>query len=150
VLYDRFEYHDWMMNMDPAPIGLQKHIVVHGDNLGAENACPIEYRNIFIRELEPGTVEAQAQPGGKADEARKPPNSPNATLLSRVDANELPPGYDPGKHQEYVDRRMAGLSDAQRSRIEQLWQEKQQIDSTMPNRGASFVKIMEYVAANIQ
>jgi len=51
AIYDRFEYHDWMMNMDPAPIRLQKHIVVHGQNLGKENPCPIEYRNIFIKEL---------------------------------------------------------------------------------------------------
>ena len=52
VLYDKFEFHDWMMNMEPAPIRLQKHIVVHGDNLGKENLCPIEYRNIFIKEIE--------------------------------------------------------------------------------------------------
>jgi hypothetical protein len=51
VLYDKFQYHDWMMNMDSAPIRLQKHIVVHGDNLGKENPCPIEYRNIFIKEI---------------------------------------------------------------------------------------------------
>jgi hypothetical protein len=51
VLLDNFEYHDWMMNMEAAPIRLQKHIVVHGDNLGEENPCPIEYRNIFIKEL---------------------------------------------------------------------------------------------------
>lgn len=51
VLYDNFQYHDWMINMEPAPIRLQKHIVVHGDNLGKENPCPIEYRNIFIKEL---------------------------------------------------------------------------------------------------
>jgi len=51
VLYDNFAYHDWMLNTEPAPIRLQKHIVVHGDNLGRENPCPIEYRNIFIKEL---------------------------------------------------------------------------------------------------
>ena len=51
VLLDNFEYHDWMINMEPAPIRLQKHIVVHGDNLGKENPCPIEYRNIFIKEF---------------------------------------------------------------------------------------------------
>ncbi|NQT84686.1 hypothetical protein HQ563_16830 [bacterium] len=56
VLYDKFEFHDWMMNMEPAPIRLQKHIVVNGDNLGEMNPCPIEYRNIFIKEIEPGTV----------------------------------------------------------------------------------------------
>jgi hypothetical protein len=148
VLYDHFEYHDWMMNLESAPIGLQKHIVVHGDNLGAENPCPIEYRNIFIKELQPGTAELLAQPRGKANENRKPLNSPNAKLFSRIDANELPKGYDPAKHQEYVDRRMAGLSGAQRARIGQLWREKQRMDPQMPNRGASFVKILEYVAGN--
>ncbi|MHC4539757.1 MAG: 3-keto-disaccharide hydrolase [Planctomycetota bacterium] len=51
VILDKFEFHDWMMNMEPAPIRLQKHIVVHGDNLGKENPCPIEYRNIFIKEI---------------------------------------------------------------------------------------------------
>jgi len=52
VLYDNFEYHDWMINMEPAPIRLQKHIVVNGDNLGKMNPCPIEYRNIFIKEIQ--------------------------------------------------------------------------------------------------
>jgi len=54
VLLDNFKYHNWMLNMEPAPIRLQKHIVVHGQNLGKENPCPIEYRNIFIKELGAG------------------------------------------------------------------------------------------------
>lgn len=53
VLLDKFKYHDWMINMAPAPIRLQKHIVVHGQNLGKENPCPIEYRNIFLKEIAP-------------------------------------------------------------------------------------------------
>ncbi|MEA3368698.1 MAG: DUF1080 domain-containing protein [Planctomycetota bacterium] len=53
VLLDRFTYHDWMLSMEPAPIRLQKHKVVHGQNLGKENPCPIEYRNIFIKEVTP-------------------------------------------------------------------------------------------------
>ncbi|NIS50118.1 MAG: DUF1080 domain-containing protein [Phycisphaerae bacterium] len=57
VLYDNFEYHDWMINMEPAPIRLQKHIVVHGDNLGKENPCPIEYRNVFIKEIQNSDIE---------------------------------------------------------------------------------------------
>jgi len=51
VLLKNFKYHDWMINMEPAPIRLQKHIVVDGDNLGKMNPCPIEYRNIFIKEI---------------------------------------------------------------------------------------------------
>jgi len=53
LILDRFRFHDWMMNLEPAPILLQKHMVVRGGSLGAENPCPIEYRNVFIRELEP-------------------------------------------------------------------------------------------------
>ena len=148
VLYDHFEFHDWMMNLEPAPIVLQKHIVVHGDNLGAENPCPIEYRNIFIKELQAGAVEVPAKPRGKPAAEGKPLNSPQAELLSRIDANALPKEYAPGKHQEYVDRRMAGLSEEQRAKLGQLWKEKQQIHPDMPNRGVSFVKILEYVAGN--
>jgi hypothetical protein len=130
-----------MMNMAPAPIRLQKHIVVHGDNLGKENPCPIEYRNIFIKELKPGATVAPS---------RKRRDWPHAELLTRIDRRELPPGYDPVKHQAYVDRRLAGLSERQRARIGQLWQEKERIDPDMPNRGASFVRIMEYVAENVK
>ena len=53
VILDEFHYHDWMLSMEPAPIRLQKHKVVHGQNLGEENPCPIEYRNVFIREIMP-------------------------------------------------------------------------------------------------
>jgi hypothetical protein len=53
LIHDNFRYHNWMLSMEPAPIRLQKHIVVDGDNLGEMNACPVEYRNIFIKELDP-------------------------------------------------------------------------------------------------
>ena len=42
------------------------------------------------------------------------------------------------------------LSNEQRAKLGQLWQEKQRIDPGMPNRGASFVKIMEYVVENVK
>nr|MBC8868960.1 DUF1080 domain-containing protein [Planctomycetota bacterium] len=142
VLHNNFVYHDWMMNMEPAPIRLQKHIVVHGDNLGAENPCPIEYRSIFIRELGPG----EPQPSATATAKRKPPKSPNAELLAQIDAVDLPEGYEPAKHQQYVDRRMEELTEEQRGRIGRLWKEKEKTDPDMPNRGFSFVKILEYVA----
>ena len=85
-----------------------------------------------------------------------PADSPLADLLARIDSNDLPDGYDLSRgqtdeeksriHQDYVDRRMEGLTDQQRGRIGQLWQEKVRIDPDMPNRGASFVRIMEFVA----
>jgi hypothetical protein len=134
-----------MMNMEPAPILLQKHMVVRGDNLGAENPCPIEYRNIFIKKLGPHDVDGEPLPHATADK-RKPPKSPNAELLARIDAGDLPSGYEPARHQEYVDRRMAELSEQQRGTIGRLWKEKEKIDPEMPNRGFSFVKILKYVA----
>ena len=144
VLYDRFQYHDWMINMDPAPIRLQKHIVVHGDNLGATNACPIEYRNIFIRELKPGESVEPTAPR-KVAVAK---NEPLAKLLDRIDKNDLPKSYNPEQHQDYVDRRIATMSEKQKVTLHKYWVEKQRIDPDMPNRGASFVKIMTHVIDN--
>ena len=53
VLYERFTYPDWMMNLEPAPIRLQKHVFLDDDYFGKMNPCPIEYRNIFIKEIKP-------------------------------------------------------------------------------------------------
>ena len=80
----------------------------------------------------------------------KPLNSTDQHLWSRIDAVDLPKRYGPGKHQEYVDQRLGGLSEGQRARIGQLWREKQKRDPDMPNRGVAFVKILEYVAENVK
>jgi hypothetical protein len=145
VLYDNFQFHDWMMNMEPAPILLQKHMVVRGDNLGDENPCPIEYRNVFIKEMRP--IDPVKRPlSALGDDQYKATRSPNADLLARIDAGDLPEGYEPARHQEYVDRRFPELSPQQSARVNQLWKEKQAIDPDMPNRGFSFVKILAYVA----
>ena len=105
------------------------------------------------------SVMAEAPDWGSADEAPTPSNpnlgtskklnSPNAEILAQIDRNELPEGYRAGEgHQDYVDRRMAGLSSRQRARIGQLWAERQRLEPDMPNRGMSFVKIMAYVSEN--
>jgi len=73
LILDRFRFHDWMMNLEPAPILLQKHMVVRGGSLGAENACPIEYRNIFIKELAPGMPDLDMT---SLQETRLPPEFP--------------------------------------------------------------------------
>jgi len=148
VLLHNFRFHDWMLSMEPAPIRLQKHKVVHGQNLGEENPCPIEYRNVFIKELGPGADEGAARPRREAEKGEHPQHSPTAKLLSRIEAGDLPQGYDPRKHQNYVDRRMAQMTDRQKALLARLWAEKRRIDPRMPNRGASFVKIMAYVIDN--
>ena len=79
---------------------------------------------------------------------RTPPASKLEKLLTRIDENDLPKAYNVKKHQEYVDRRLAGLNDPQRARIAQLWADKRRVHPQMTNRGKSFVRIMEYVAKN--
>ncbi|MEM7696896.1 MAG: hypothetical protein AAF236_00660 [Verrucomicrobiota bacterium] len=79
-------------------------------------------------------------------------------LLKRIATTELPETYEPGKgrnreeshqlHQGYVDRRLSGLSSRQRGMVGQLWQQQQTVSPQMPNRGASFVRILEHVAEN--
>ena len=139
VIHDRFEYPEGTISTEPAPIRLQKHVpqTIAG-RLYEE--CPIEFRNIFIKEIEPSE---SSEPGESLES-----NAALVNLLARIDTRSLPPGYNPQKHQDYVDRRMAGLSDAQRTQVGQLWREKQRIDPDMRNRGQSFVRIMEYVAGN--
>lgn len=39
------------------------------------------------------------------------------------------------------------LTEAQRGRLGFLWKEKQRLDSEMENRGRSFIRILEFVAA---
>ena len=79
--------------------------------------------------------------------------------LNRIAQTELPEGYNPGAgrnseeshnlHQGYVNRRMGGMSDRQRSLVSHMWKQQQAVNPGMPNRGASFVKIMEHVAENV-
>jgi len=145
VIHDRFEYPKGTISMEPAPIRLQKHIpqTIAGT---LHKECPIEFRSIFIKELGPAGDEGPGRPRPEAAKGGNLQNSPTAKLLSRIEAGDLPQEYDPRKHQDYVDRRMAGLSERLRGRIGELWNAKQRLHPHMPNRGASFVKILEYVA----
>ncbi|MBL7220965.1 MAG: DUF1080 domain-containing protein, partial [Phycisphaerae bacterium] len=136
-IHDRFQYPEGTISTEPAVIRLQKHIpqTIAGK---LYRKCPIEFRNIFIKEL----------PRRESVKVGEPLNSPDAKLLSRIDKNDLPKAYNVKKHQEYVDRRLAGLSDAKKAGIARLWADKRRIHPQMPNRGKSFVRTMEYVAKN--
>ena len=137
IIHDRFEYPEGTISRDPAPIRLQKHVpqTIAGK---LYKDCPIEFCNIFIKELEPPD---SAEPGEPRES-----DGHLAKLFAQIEKSDLPETYNPARHQEYVDRRMAGVSREQRARIGQLWKEKRRTDPNMPNRGQSFVKIMEYVA----
>jgi len=137
IIHDRFEYPEGTISMEPAPIRLQKHVpqTIAGK---LYKDCPIEFRNIFIKEI----GRSESSESGELREL----NAPLAKLLARIDASDLPEGYEPAKHQEYVDRRWPELSPEKSARVNQLWKEKQAIDPDIPNRGFSFVKILAYVA----
>ena len=101
-------------------------------------------------------AEARLRSGGGGGGHGVPQERVNA--LRKIDQTELPKGYNPGAgrnreeshrlHQNYVDNRLAGMSDRQKGLVGQMWKQKEAVDPGMPNRGASFVKIMEHVAEN--
>jgi len=101
VLHDRFEYPAGTITLEPAPIRLQKHVpqTIAGK---LYKECPIEFRNIFIKEI----GRSESSESGEPRES----NVPLARLLARIDASGLPEGYEPARHQEYVDRRWPELS----------------------------------------
>ncbi len=72
--------------------------------------------------------------------------SPNAKLLAQIETRPLPEGYHGSRHQEFVDGVMEKMKPEQRARVGQLWKEKEQADPGMSNRGASFVRILMFVA----
>ena len=109
------------------------------------------YESVMFDGPEYGTPEEQAAakklPGNKPQRpATGAPDTDTGKLLSRIDKNDLPKGYQGSRHQAYVDKVMAGLKPEQRARVSELWKEKRRIDPKMPNRGASFIRILTHVA----
>ena len=49
ILY-HFQYPEWLLSMEPEVIRLQKHI--RTEIAGKMSDCPIEFRNVFIKEIE--------------------------------------------------------------------------------------------------
>ena len=144
IMHDRFQYPKGTISTEPQVIRLQKHIPQRiAGKLYKE--CPIEFRNIFIKEIGPKSPEARAAAGPPKGRDDKSPATELEKLLARIDKNELPKEYIPARHQDYVDRRSAQMTDRQKTLLVRLWTEKRRIDPQMPNRGASFVKIMAYV-----
>jgi hypothetical protein len=133
-------------------IGQQNDIAKERPELVArmKKQANLIYKSVMADGPEYVTPEEQAaakKPRG--NEPQRPatgvPDSDTAKLLARIDRNNLPKGYQGSRHQPYVDRVMAGLKPEQRTRVGQLWKEKRRLDSDMPNPGASFVRILEYV-----
>ncbi len=92
----------------------------------------------------------EGKPGGRNV------RSTHVALLELIAREELPPHYEPHRgrnakethelHQGYVDRVMARLTSTQGQRVGMLWKEQERVFPKMKNRGASFVRILAYVA----
>jgi len=96
--------------------------------------------------LTPKELAAAKKPRRNAPQRPAAGTSKTADLLARIDKNPLPKGYHGSRHQPYVDRVMAGLNPVQRALVGQLWKDKRRLDPNMPDRGASFVRILTHVA----
>lgn len=71
---------------------------------------------------------------------------PVGNLLELISKRPLPSGYHGSHHQKFVDEFQAELSEPQRFEIYKLWKKKREMDPALSNPGASFVRIMMYVA----
>ncbi len=67
-------------------------------------------------------------------------------LFAKIEATSLPKGYHGSTHQQYVDKRMAGMTEQQRGRLGQLWKDKRRLEPKMENVGAAFIQILEFAA----
>jgi hypothetical protein len=51
VMIDQYEYPVWLLSTETEQLRFQKHRYLENERTGKKNPCPIEYRNIFIREI---------------------------------------------------------------------------------------------------
>ncbi|MCP4375615.1 MAG: hypothetical protein GY794_05510, partial [bacterium] len=51
VLIDHYEYPEWLLSTDAQQLRFQKHRFLENERTRKKNPCPIEFRNIFIKEM---------------------------------------------------------------------------------------------------
>ena len=107
----------------------------------------------FLYCLEEGRTPAKQKVVSKLPAEKKPPtaSSPKSTrgLLMQIAKRELPKDYPAGKgHQPFVDKWFANAPPEKSRRVGQLWKEQERLFPNMKNRGASFIKILDYVRTN--
>jgi len=51
LMIDRYEYPEWLHSTEPEQLRFQKHRYLENERTGKKNSCPIEFRNIFIKEM---------------------------------------------------------------------------------------------------
>ena len=58
VMIDQYEYPQWLLSTEAEQLRFQKHRYLENERTGKKNPCPIEFRNIFIKEIPEHVAEA--------------------------------------------------------------------------------------------
>lgn len=85
---------------------------------------------------------------GKKPPAVAAPRPPMSTreLLVEIAKREIPKDYPGGKgHQPFVDKWFARAPPEKAGEVSRLWKEQRRLFPEMKNRGASFIRILDYV-----
>ena len=93
-------------------------------------------------------VSSKAVVGPKkiSSEAKVEGNKSTRELLEEIAMRELPKDYPGGKgHQPFVDKWFKNAPPAKGGEVARLWNEQGRIFPEMANRGASFIRILDYV-----
>jgi len=50
-MIDEYAYPEWLLSTEAEQLRFQKHRFLENERTGEKNTCPIEFRNIFIKEI---------------------------------------------------------------------------------------------------
>ncbi|MEE3178456.1 MAG: PQQ-binding-like beta-propeller repeat protein, partial [Verrucomicrobiota bacterium] len=90
---------------------------------------------------------AQASSGKKPPPVARPgPSKSTRALLEQIAKREIPKDYPGGNgHQPFVDKWFATAPPGKAGEVARLWKEQERLFPGMKNRGASFIRILDYV-----
>lgn len=115
---------------------------------------PGERENV-MRWLKSLKKEEPKQPPGTKATAKDTPTTPakaapaTRELLQEIAKRELPKDYPGGDgHQSFVDQWFASAPPEKAGEVGRLWKEQQRLFPDMKNKGASFIKILDYVRSS--
>lgn len=114
-------------------------------------AFPGERENVtrWLDSMKDRNTDKPASTKPETQTAPKPETNTTSTtreLLLKIAKREIPEDYPGGDgHQPFVDKWFASAAPEQAGKVSQLWKDQQRLFPNMENRGASFIKILDYV-----
>ena len=83
---------------------------------------------------------------GSSTSSRDTKADPLRALLEKIARHPIPADYPGGDgHQPFVDREIQAIPAANRGEVARLWKAQERLFPEMENRGASFMRILDYV-----